>query len=88
MGAAFDDMVDEVGKLTSSMPGGLFGAGTVVQEVLRAIKDVDEVDKQSRVRQITVLVKAAHLIAGDVPVVAQLKTTVDNILRAHDLPTT
>jgi len=37
MGAAFDDMVDEVGKLTSSMPGGLFGAGTVVQEVLRAI---------------------------------------------------
>jgi hypothetical protein len=88
MGAAFDDMVDEIGKLASSIPGGLFGAGSVVREVLRAIKDVDEVDKQSRVRQITTLVKAISLVAGDVPLVAQLKSTVDNILRAHDLPTT
>lgn len=88
MGAAFDDLVDEVKKFVASrpeIPAGLFDTKTLVDQVVRSIKDIREVDKAARLRQITTVIRGAAFVAGDNKVVAQIKTTLDTVLKNHEL---
>jgi hypothetical protein len=89
MGAAFDELVDQVGKIASSLPQiipqGLFDTRTIVDQVLRSIKSIGEVDKAARLRQFTTLVRTAAFIAGDNKTIAEVKTALDTALRNHEL---
>ena len=88
MGAAFDDLVDQVGKFalgSPATPPGLYDTRSVVDQVLRAIKDIGEADKAARLRQVTTLVRTAAFVAGDNKVIAQVKTTLDTVLKNHQL---
>jgi hypothetical protein len=90
MGAAWDDLVDQVGRLvgqrTPAMPRGLFDVGPIVADVLRTIKSIKDTDKASRLRQVTTAVRAASFVAGDHnQTIAELKRTLDTVLKNHEL---
>lgn len=88
MGAAFDDLVDQVGRIVSrrsELSAGLFDTRSVVEQVLTAIKDIGEADKAARLRQIVTLIRTASFIAGDNKTIAQVKTTLDTVLKNHQL---
>lgn len=88
MGAAFDDLVEEIGKVVSrhpNIPTGLFGTGNVIRDALNQVKAMPENDKVSRLRQIVSIVRAASFFLGDNKVVAEVKVVVDTALKNHDV---
>jgi hypothetical protein len=88
MGAAFDDLVDEVKRFVangSAMPSGLFDTRSIVDQIIRDIKHIREADKAARLKQIAVVIRTAAFVAGDNKVISQIKTTLDTILKNHEL---
>jgi hypothetical protein len=90
MASAFDDLVDSVKKAVAQHPAvssGMFDSmgGAMIDQVLVKIKNLDDTDKATRLRQITTLVRAANLIAGSQPLVAEIKTILDTTLKNHGL---
>ena len=87
MGAAFDDLVDQVGRVasTGNFSSGLFDARSIVDKVLQSIKEISKADKATRLRQFTTLVRTASFVAGDNKVIAEVKTTLDTVLKNHHL---
>ena len=86
--AAFDDLVDDVQKYVAghpAIPQGLFNSSAIITDVLHKIKNLGEVDKATRLRQITSLVRATSFIAGDRPVISSLKNILDTTLKNHGL---
>lgn len=88
MGAAFDDLVEEIGKVVDrhpNIPTGLFGTGNVIRDALNQVKAMPEADKVSRLRQIVSVVRAASFFLGNNRMVAEVKTVVDTALKNHDV---
>jgi hypothetical protein len=88
MAAAFDDLVDSLQKVVAShpaLPPGLFNSSAIITDVLHKIKNIGDADKTIRLRQITTLVRTAAFIAGDKPIVAEIKAVLDNTLKNHGL---
>jgi hypothetical protein len=88
IGAAFDDLVNQVGRIASKRPelsAGLFDTQPLVDQCLAAIKDIGEADKAARLRQITTLVRTAAFVAGSNKTIAQVKATLDTVLKNHQL---
>ena len=88
MAAAFDDLVDSIQKAVAShpaVPEGLFGTMGILDDVLRKIKNIGDSDKSLRLKQITTLVRATSFIAGSQPLVAEIKSILDNTLKNHNL---
>lgn len=88
MSAAFDELVDLVGKFVASkpeMPAGLFDARAIIDEALRSIKGIEEDDKAKKLPQIVTIVRTAALFAGGNAAVAEVKKTVDLVLKNHSL---
>lgn len=88
MCAAFDELVDEVGKFVAKkpeIPAGLFDARAIIDEALRSIKDIGEDDKAKKLSQIIIVVRTAALFAGGNAAVAEVKKTVDLVLKNHSL---
>jgi hypothetical protein len=88
MSAAFDDLVDSVQKAIAqhpAVPDGLFGTMGILEEILRKIKNLGDADKATRLKQITTLVRTAAFIAGSQPLVAEIKSILDNTLKNHGL---
>jgi hypothetical protein len=87
MAAAFDEIVDQVGKIASSspLPQGLFDSRSIIGQVLQSIKGIGENDKSSRLRQLTNLVRVASFVAGDNKHVAEVKVALDTALKNHDI---
>jgi hypothetical protein len=88
MSAAFDDLVDSVKKAIAqhpAIPDGLFGSLGIVDQVLDKIKNIGDSDKATRLKQITTLIRTASFIAGSQPIVAEIKTILDNTLKNHGL---
>jgi hypothetical protein len=88
MGAAFDDLVDQIGRVASKkseLSSGLFDTRSLIEQVLTAIKDIGEADKVARLRQIVTLIRTAAFIAGDNKTIAQVKTALDAVLKNHQL---
>lgn len=86
MGAAFDDLADQVGKLVPSLPtAGMFNTQTIVRQVIESIKTIDKSDKAARLRQIVSLVRGASFFAGDNKTIAEIKTILDSTLKNHQL---
>lgn len=86
--AAFDDLVDEVGRAVArapTIPAGIFDARSIIDEVLHSIKKTDEVDKASRLAQVVTVVRTAALFAGGNPTVTEIKRAIDLVLKNHDL---
>jgi hypothetical protein len=88
MGAAFDDLVDSIQKIVAShpaLPAGLFNTSAVVTDILHKIKNINDIDKATRLRQITTIVRTASFIAGNTPVIAEVKAVLDSTLKNHGL---
>lgn len=88
MGAAFDDLVDQVKTVVAghaSIPAGLFNTEGIINDVLGKIKSIGESDKSARLRQIATLIRTASFFAGDNKVVAEMKAVLDTTLKNHDL---
>jgi Protein of unknown function (DUF2786) len=88
MAAAFDDLVDSLQKVVAShpaLPPGLFNSSAIVTDVLHKIKNIGDTDKVTRLRQITTLVRTASFIAGDMPVIAEIKAVLDSTLKNHGI---
>jgi hypothetical protein len=85
--AAFDDLVGEIEKLVArhpNVPSGLFGTTKVVNDVLGKIRDIDDADKATKLRQLVSIVRIASLFAGDTKIVSELKVVIDTTLKNHD----
>jgi hypothetical protein len=88
MAAAFDDLVDSVQKLAAShpaLPPGLFNSSAIITDVLHKLKNIGDTDKSTRLKQITTIVRTASFIAGDTPLVAEIKAVLDSTLKNHGL---
>jgi hypothetical protein len=88
MAAAFDDLVDSVQKVVAShpaLPPGLFNSSAIVTDILHKIKNLGDTDKATRLKQITTIVRTASFIAGDKPIVAEIKAVLDSTLKNHGL---
>ena len=88
MAAAFDELVDGVKKFVAghpSLPTGLFNSSAIVTDVLAKIKATSETDKSARLRQIATIVRAASFIAGDQPIIAEVKAVLDTALKNHNV---
>lgn len=88
MAAAFDDLVDSLQKVVAShpaLPEGLFNSSAIVTDVLHKIKNIDDVDKATKLKQITTVVRTAAFIAGDNPVIAGAKAALDTALKNHGI---
>ena len=88
MAAAFDELVDGVKKFVAghpSLPTGLFNSSAIVTDVLAKIKATSETDKSTRLCQIATIVRAASFIAGDQPIIAEVKAVLDTALKNHNV---
>lgn len=88
MSAAFDELVDQVGKFVAGkpeIPAGLFDARAIIDEALRSIKNIGEDDKAKKLPQIVTIVRTAALFAGGNPAVSEVKKTIDLVLKNHEL---
>lgn len=88
MGAAFDDLVDQVKKIVAQsprVPAGLFDTRSLVDDVLNKIKGASDADKASRLKQIAGLIRTASFIAGNNKTVAEAKAALDTVLKNHEL---
>jgi hypothetical protein len=89
MCAAFDDLIGELEKAiqqrSGQIPTGMFGAGHAIKTALDGIRKMTDVDKATRLRQLTGVVRTAALFVGDHPVVAEVKAVLDTVLKNHDL---
>jgi len=88
MAAAFDDLVDSVQKVIAShpaLPPGLFNSSAIVTDILHKIKNIGDTDKATRLKQITTIVRTASFIAGDTPIIAEIKAVLDSALKNHGL---
>ena len=88
MAAAFDELVDGVQKFVAghpSLPAGLFNSSAIVTDVLAKIKAASETDKSTRLRQIATIVRTASFIAGDQPIIAEVKAVLDTALKNHNV---
>jgi len=86
MAAAFDELVDNLQKMVAghpSLPTGLFNSSAIVTDVLHKIRSMGDIDKATRLRQIAAIVRTASFIAGDTPIVAEVKTVFDTALKNH-----
>jgi hypothetical protein len=86
MATAFDELVDSIQKLVAShpdLPSGLFNSSAIVTDVLHKIKNLGDTDKSKRLRQITTLVRTVSFIAGDNPIIAEVKAILDSTLKNH-----
>lgn len=88
MAAAFDDLVDSVQKVVANhpaLPPGLFNSSAIITDILHKIKTLGDTDKATRLRQITTIVRTASFIAGDTPVIAEIKAVLDSTLKNHGI---
>lgn len=88
MSSAFDELVDSLQKVVAShpaLPPGLFNSSAIVTDVLHKIKNIGDSDKVTRLRQITTIVRTAAFIAGDTPVIAEIKAVLDSTLKNHGI---
>ena len=89
MCAAFDDLVGELEKAvqrrSAHLPTGIFGAEQSIKTALDGIRKMTDVDKATRLRQLTTVVRTAAIFVGDHPVVAEVKAVLDAVLKNHDL---
>lgn len=88
MAGAFDELVDSVQKIVAShpaLPPGLFNSSAVITDVLHKIKNIGDVDKSVRLRQITTIVRTASFLVGDNAVISEIKAVLDTTLKNHNL---
>jgi carboxylesterase type B len=88
MAAAFDDLVDSVHKVVAShpaLPPGLFNSSAIITDILHKFKNIGDADKATRLRQITTIVRTSAFIAGDTPIIAEIKAVLDSTLKNHGL---
>ena len=88
MAAAFDELVDSLQKVVAShpaLPPGLFNSSAVITDILHKIKNIGDTDKAARLKQITTIVRTASFIAGDTPVIAEIKAVLDSTLKNHGI---
>jgi hypothetical protein len=88
MGAAFDDLVEEIGKVVArhpNIPTGLFGTSSVIRDALNQVRAMQEADKVNRLRQIVSVVRAASFFLSDNRMVAEVKIVVDTALKNHNI---
>lgn len=88
MSGAFDELVDSVQKIVAShpaLPPGLFNSSAVITDVLHKIKNIGDVDKSVRLRQITTIVRTASFLVGDNAVISEIKAVLDTTLKNHNI---
>jgi hypothetical protein len=88
MASAFDELVDSLQKLVAghpALPTGLFNSSAIVTDVLHKIKTLGDVDKSKKLRQITTMVRTVSFIAGDNPIVSEVKAVLDSTLKNHGI---
>lgn len=86
MAAAFDDLVDGVQKIVAghpALPPGLFNSSAVITDVIHRFKNMKDVDKAARLRQLATIIRTTSFIAGDSPIVAEIKAVFDTALKNH-----
>jgi hypothetical protein len=84
--AAFDDLVDGIQKIVAghpALPPGLFNTSAVVTDILHRIKAMGDTDKVTRMRQIATVIRTTAFIAGDTPIIAEIKIVFDTALKNH-----
>jgi hypothetical protein len=88
MGAAFDDLVDQIQKHVADSPAmgaSLFDVRTILKQVTDSIKGIGENDKSARLRQAATIIRTAAFVAGDNKIVASMKAVLDATLKNHQL---
>ena len=86
--AAFDDLVDAVHAFMRNHPAisdGMFSTSALITDVLNRIKNIQEIEKSTRLGQITSIVRAASFVAGDDPNIKGIKRILDDTLRKHEI---
>jgi len=87
--AAHDELVEELRKFaaekmkTKGGPFSLFNAGSMIDNILQEIKKAKNEDKSSRIRKITELVRAGHLVAPTT--FGPLSEIVEKVLKNHEI---
>lgn len=88
MSCAFDELVESLHKIVKNHPHHalqIFDTKSIVDSVLDSIKHMDVSDKAAKLRQITMVVRTASFIAGDNKTIREVKTTLDTILKNHEI---
>jgi len=88
MAIAFDELVDLMSDFVlhhPKVPEGLFDTTTIVADVLKRIKSIEETDKSIRLKQFVTLIRTTSFVAGDHPLISGLKHLVDITLKKHEI---
>lgn len=86
--AAFDELVSELEGYVSRHPvvgGGLFDQVSVVRDVLARLRGLARVEKSRRLGQVEVAVHVAVVVAGDSPVVRDVRDALARVKSKYDV---
>lgn len=91
MGSAFDDLIDSLQRITTAHPDSLLGCATllqnttITQDLVQQLKSGDVHHKKKKLQQLAFGIRALNLFGGSSPVVAEIKSSLDTVLRNYEI---